>query len=198
MANKTSPSPTHSISCLHGIEETAAAAHKNASPMLERMSSGRNICRADVQETFIRLHKQQKNPRTASNFQGIEKVFPLAHITCEACTFLPSHPSPYCCGPFLMGDTAHCETFNIQGFAVQVNKNTARLRTHKKSPTFHCSQLWKTGSLHHTFVSKLLPTQLSGFSCAPPTTLVSLWLNSHIVVQDFGHNKLHHLSWRLP
>ena len=148
----------------------------------------------------------RKNRRTARNFQGIENAFRLARTTCDTCTCLPTHPSPSCCRPSLVGesanaatDTAHCETLKHPSI---YNSGEQKLRTsfaETRKTTKQMNQTALTGSEVAQKVAQVedramsvppsvrikVPTELSGFLCAPPTRLL------------LGHSKLPHLSWRV-
>ena len=68
----------------------AAAAHREGSPMLERLSSGGNICRADVREEISLPYYRQGNTRTAKTSNASKNAFLLARITHDTCTHIPS------------------------------------------------------------------------------------------------------------
>ena len=75
--------------------------HKNASPMLERLYSGRNICRADVWGEGILV--SQKNSPNLKNINELKNVSACLYHH-DTCTCLPSQPSPQCRSPSLMGE----------------------------------------------------------------------------------------------
>ena len=47
---------------------------------------------------------KQSDTRAAKNLQRIENAFQLDRIIAILVPCLPSHPSPYCCSPYLMGE----------------------------------------------------------------------------------------------
>ena len=93
---------------------------KNVSPMPERLSSGSNICCADVWGESLLL---SRNTRTARNFQEIKHAFQLARIT-------------HVCSPSLMEenanaatDTSHCEKSRRNQKRTQVKQTENSLVT---------------------------------------------------------------------
>ena len=46
-------------------------------------------------------------------FTDLENKFQLARITCETCTRIPPHPSPYSCSPSLLGESANTATVGV-------------------------------------------------------------------------------------
>ena len=95
-----------------GLHVSEAAAHKNETPMPERLLWVQHLQPWSPEK--ISHHAKTRNTRTATNLQRVEVTFQLARITHDTCTSLPSQPLTSC-SPFLMReianatDTAHCE-----------------------------------------------------------------------------------------
>ena len=103
-----------------------------ASPVLERLYSGCDICCSDV------WGETRSSPLKKNTHKKLKNAFQPTCITRGTCTSLPSHPSPHCCSPSLMGERANAATVGVTVHKTLLRRrrcgSTLQLRLHTLMP----------------------------------------------------------------
>ena len=130
---------------LRGSTFKHAASHKNASLVLERLSSWvQHLPRRCLGEKGLLLSRKNRHNQ---NFQRIERVSACSNH-CDTCSCLPSQLSPYCCSSSLMGESDK----TLQQWATQL---TAMSKP--RHATSHCSSEQHMTAQRRRRVCRLLP-----------------------------------------